>query len=115
MTILCIDGSESMRLLMRLILEDAGHEVMTAEDGRQGLQLAGDADLIITELFIEGLDGLALAAELEENRPGLPLLMLTSEPDAGWRGGLPENIRGWLPKPFEPQVLTERVEKLGIA
>ena len=64
--ILVIDDQESIRSLLRLVLEGAGHEVLDASNGRLGLELYREksADLIITDIGMPEMDGLELMVEL---------------------------------------------------
>jgi CheY-like chemotaxis protein len=57
--ILIVDDEESIRFSLRRALERDGHEVWTAEDGQQALRLVQHHvfDLILTDLKMEGVDG----------------------------------------------------------
>lgn len=65
-TILVIDDQEPIRILLRLALEGAGHEVLEASNGRLGLELyrTRAPDLIITDIVMPEMDGLELLLEL---------------------------------------------------
>lgn len=65
-TILIIDDEEGIRALLRTVLEAAGHEVMEAVNGRQGLDLYRHrpTDLIITDIDMPELNGLDMMLEL---------------------------------------------------
>ena len=65
-TILIIDDKEGIRALLRTVLETAGHEVVEAVNGRQGLDLYRHrpTDLIITDIGMPELNGLDLMLEL---------------------------------------------------
>ena len=68
-TILVIDDQEPIRALLRVALEDAGHEVREASHGRRGLELYRErsADLIITDIVMPEMTGLELLLELTRN------------------------------------------------
>lgn len=68
-TILVIDDQEPIRALLRVALEDAGHEVREASHGRHGLELYRErsADLIITDIVMPEMTGLELLLELTRN------------------------------------------------
>ena len=65
-TILVIDDQAPIRALLRVALEDAGHEVLEASNGRLGLELYREkpADLIITDVVMPEMNGLELMLEL---------------------------------------------------
>jgi two-component system response regulator (stage 0 sporulation protein F) len=65
-TILIIDDEEIIRVLLRSALEAAGHEVVEAANGREGLDLyrRRPADLVITDIIMPGLNGLDMLLEL---------------------------------------------------
>jgi two-component system response regulator (stage 0 sporulation protein F) len=65
-TILIIDDEEPIRILLRSVLEAAGHEVLEAPNGRIGLELYRHrpTDLIITDILMPELDGLDMLLEL---------------------------------------------------
>jgi two-component system response regulator (stage 0 sporulation protein F) len=64
--ILIIDDEELIRVLLRSVLEAAGHEVLEAPNGRIGLELYRHrpTDLIITDILMPELDGLGMLREL---------------------------------------------------
>ena len=61
-----IDDQEPIRVLLRTALEEAGHEVLEASNGRLGLALyrASAADLIITDIVMPEIDGLEMMLDL---------------------------------------------------
>lgn len=65
-TILIIDDEDMMRVLLRSALTSAGHEVVEAANGRQGLELYRQrpTDLIITDIAMPELNGLDMILEL---------------------------------------------------
>ena len=65
-TILIIDDEEPIRALLRTTLEAAGHEVVEAANGRQGLELYRHrpTDLVITDIVMPELNGLDMLLEL---------------------------------------------------
>ena len=65
-TILIIDDEEIIRVLLRSALVAAGHEVVEAANGREGLELyrRRPADLVITDIIMPGLNGLDMLLEL---------------------------------------------------
>jgi len=115
--ILAIDDARTMRELVRSILEAEGHTVFTADDGTTGLDLAKEhnADLVITDLHMDEMDGVTLITELrkETNYKTTPLLLLTTEQsDDKKAAGRAAGASGWLTKPFSPPRLISAVNRL---
>ncbi|MEK6632652.1 MAG: response regulator, partial [Nitrospirota bacterium] len=65
-TILIIDDEESIRHLLREVLEKAGHQVLEASNGREGLEIyqKHPADLVIMDLLMPDTDGLETTLQL---------------------------------------------------
>ncbi len=79
--ILVIDDDTSLREVVRFILADAGHEVLDAADGVQGLALLDkDPDLVITDIRMPGLDGMEVLARIRERdgEDSPPVIVLTA-------------------------------------
>jgi two-component system, chemotaxis family, chemotaxis protein CheY len=116
-TVIAVDDSMSIRETVRMTLESAGYQVLTAEDGARGLSVAQQqrADLVITDLNMPVMDGISLIARLRAlpNYRFTPILMLTTESQeekkiAGRRAG----ATGWIVKPFDPTRFIAVVQKV---
>jgi DNA-binding NtrC family response regulator len=77
--VLVIDDEEEIRAILRDILEAEGHEVLLAEDGDRGIALhrARPADLVITDIFMPGKEGIETILELQEGFPGLKIIAMS--------------------------------------
>lgn len=80
--ILLVEDSLTMRRMIAALLQQEGFEVVQAEDGRDGLKVAGEArpDLIVTDYEMPNLDGPGLCRELKANAElrMIPVIMLTT-------------------------------------
>jgi two-component system NtrC family response regulator len=78
--ILVIDDDQSLREVVRYILDEAGHEVLTAADGAAGLELlASGPDLVVSDIRMPGIDGMAVLRRIRETAaPVPPVIMLTA-------------------------------------
>ncbi|MCX5661751.1 MAG: response regulator [Planctomycetota bacterium] len=115
--ILVVDDEAHILHVVSLKLRNAGYEVITAEDGEEGLDSALEnlPDLVITDFQMPFLTGLELCMKLKENplTRATPALMLTA------RGfGLADehldktNITGVISKPFSPREILAKVQEL---
>ncbi len=116
-TVITIDDSMSIRETVRLTLASAGYTVMTAEDGQRGLGLCQQqkADLVLTDLNMPHLDGIALIAQLRSlpTYRFTPILMLTTESQEDKKvAGRKAGATGWIVKPFDPARLVAVVQKV---
>jgi len=78
--ILVIDDEAGIRQSLRGILEDEGYGVAEAETGEAGLEMldAGlAADLVFLDIWLPGLDGLGVLSRIKEDRPELPVVMIS--------------------------------------
>ncbi|MFH1915417.1 MAG: sigma-54 dependent transcriptional regulator [Pseudomonadota bacterium] len=77
--ILIIDDEEGIRFSLRGILEDDGHEVAEAESGEQGLERFGAAlpDMVFLDIWLPGMDGLAVLDAISRDHEGLPVIMIS--------------------------------------
>jgi len=78
--VLVVDDEPAVRLTLAAQLEAAGCSALSAADGADAMALLdrGEAvDLLITDLSMPGMDGLALIRAAQQSRPGLPAVLLT--------------------------------------
>lgn len=115
--ILAVDDSASMRQMVAFTLKGAGHTVTDAVDGKQALDLAKTQtfDLVLTDVNMPVMDGIALTKELRAlpDYRFTPILVLTTE--AGMekkQQGRAAGATGWLVKPFNPEQLLATVRKV---
>ncbi|WP_407158155.1 response regulator [Bradyrhizobium sp. STM 3557] len=116
-TILTVDDSPSMRQMIRMTLEPAGHSVIEAGDGAQGLAKAQASrpDMVITDLNMPVMNGLDLIRALRKQPTltGLPIVFLTTESsDGAKQEAKSAGATGWITKPFVPAQLLAVVGKL---
>jgi len=109
--VLAVEDEPEVLDLLRAMLAHAGHAVITAASGREALALfAGEnVDLVITDLGMPGMTGLALAAELKQQR-AVPIVLLTGWADELNRASTP-NVDLLLAKPFTRDRLFEAMAR----
>ena len=77
--ILIIDDDDMLLGFVGAILEDAGHTTSVARDGKVGLEQfrAEPADLVITDIFMPGKEGLETIRELRRDYPGVKIIAIS--------------------------------------
>jgi two-component system response regulator GlrR len=116
--ILAVDDDPDLLRLLTIRLKSAGYAVTAVENAAMALAQLDVArpDLVITDLRMDGMDGMALFEEIHKSQPTLPVIMLTAHgtiPDAveATRRG----VFGYLTKPFEAPALLAEVERVMAA
>ena len=111
MRILVADDSADLVLLCQAVLEDAGHEVITATTGIAAIAAAGATpiDAAVLDVLMPGMSGDAIAARLRLKSPGLPILLVTGLYGEQFIGDSPVPV---LRKPFSPDQLVAAVNEL---
>ncbi len=110
--ILHIEDDPGNRLLVRKLLQMAGHEVTEAADGLEGvkLALAERPDLVLVDLNLPGLDGYEVTLRLrgEAELHGIPIVAITAEGDRDT--SLAVGCDGFLQKPIDAREFAQEVE-----
>lgn len=117
--ILIVDDDGAVRATIKLLLERAGHSVVAASDGRSGLAHfeAGDFDLLFLDIFMPGMDGIETMRLVHRQRPQLPIIVISGNPNLSEQGSAPDFLTMAtklgavlsLQKPFKPAALLEAV------
>ena len=115
--ILAVDDSPVMRQMVKATLAEAGHEVAQAANGEEALRMAAGQvfDMVITDLNMPVMDGLALIRKLRElpAYSSMPMIALTTESTTEVkRAGREAGATAWVVKPFNPQRLIGAVTAL---
>ncbi|AWB68765.1 response regulator [Saccharobesus litoralis] len=116
--ILIVDDSTSMRQMTAFTLKGAGHTVVEAKDGQQGLDAVknnSDIKLIISDINMPVMDGITMVKQVRDIAAFkfTPILLLTTE--AGMdkkQEGRAAGATGWIVKPFSPDKLIATVNKV---
>jgi len=113
-TILIADDSPTAVTLLRRILAPLGHNIVVAADGDEAARavVEGPPDLIILDVVMPKQNGFELCRHIKSNpaTASIPVFLVTSmtrEPDRFW--GLRQGADEYFGKPFDPQVLVEKV------
>ncbi len=116
MRILVIEDERRMAELLRQGLCEEGHSVTLAVDGSEGFSLAQHCsfDLILLDLMLPGMDGLAVAKRLRSRENKTPILMLTARDQMKEViNGLDAGADDYMTKPFSFEELFARVRAVA--
>jgi len=112
--ILLVDDDPSLLKLLGMRLESRGYRVTTAESGRQALDCLTEdrPDLVLSDLRMDEMDGMALFHELQRRAPGMPVIILTAHgsiPDAV--SATRQGVFSFLTKPVDRDELFAAIEE----
>lgn len=112
--IVAIEDDLAIQRVLSLALRMAGYEVKSASSGDKGLDLVlrTKPDLVLLDLMLPGLDGLAVCRRLrsEEETRSIPIIMLTAKGESeDIVRGLDAGANDYVTKPFEKEVLLARI------
>ena len=115
--ILLVDDDVTQRLATGSVLKKAGHQILHAEDGMQGLEMARthEPELIVCDVVMPGMNGYQMVTALRQE-PGIadtPVIMLTSMAERmHMRLGMTSGADDYLAKPFSSAELCDAVSAL---
>jgi two-component system cell cycle response regulator CpdR len=103
--VLIVDDEESMRMLVARAIAMDGHDIATAQDGAEALEILSDEqgafDLLLTDIQMPVMDGIALALAVARDFPDLTILLMTGFADQRERAsGLSAIAHDVITKPF---------------
>ncbi len=111
--ILIIEDAEGARNSIRRTLEVSGYEVVTANDGKEGLAIINSdpPDLIITDIVMPEVDGLQIIRSIARRKPDLPIIAITAYVGTHFMTVAKQfGARYGLYKPFDPDELLAVVQ-----
>ena len=116
-TLLIVENEAAIRHLLQMALQKNGYRVLTAESGREALDLinahSGPIHLLITDVMMPDIDGPELVRRLSTLRPDTRTLFMSGYMDdaLGEQGVLPSNVN-FIQKPFSPRTIAQRVREI---
>lgn len=112
--ILIIDDEKYVRELILLHLEEEGYEVLLASSVSEGLRIAKitNPDLILTDLLMEGINGIEGIRKMRESQITAPIVVLSGQPvEEEQRKALAAGANGFILKPILPPKLLIEISK----
>lgn len=112
--LLLVDDDPDLLKLLSIRLKASGYHVSMAANGNQALSMvaAERPDLVVTDLRMAGLDGMALFHEIDRRHTGLPVIILTAHgtiPDAV--AATRQGVFGYITKPYDGNELIAQIER----
>jgi two-component system response regulator GlrR len=112
--VLVVDDDPDLLRLIEIRLAASGYAVTTADSGERALAQIGAAlpQVLVTDLRMGGMDGMALFEAVRTGHPTLPVIVLTAHgtiPDAV--SAVKRGVFGYLTKPFDPKGLLAEIER----
>lgn len=117
--VMVIDDSRTVRQQVGIVLTEAGYEVIEAADGLEGAEriaLEKDLAMVLCDVNMPRMTGLEMLAAVKRDgkNAGLPVLMLTTEGQPALIARAKQaGAKGWIVKPFKPEMLLAAVRKLA--
>jgi nitrogen regulation protein NR(I) len=112
--VLIVDDEPNLRKILSAQLSRDGYDVLTAEDGEQGLQLLREhhIDLIVTDLKMPKVDGMTLLKKALEEEPELPIVLITAHGTIDTAvEALKSGAFDFVTKPFDKDEVRQIVSK----
>ncbi len=113
---LVVEDDPQVRGMTARALSEAGYTVLEASSGGAALDLIrahrGRLDLVLSDIGMPGMDGYQLAHHLQQERPGLPVMLMTGYGDGAQRPGALASGIPVIHKPFSPDHLARAVGEL---
>lgn len=110
--ILAVDDTRSNLLLLKALLEDTGHTVVTAMDGLQAIEACEreEPDVILMDVMMPRMDGIESATHIRKTNPLVPILFLSANTDEQAIETALQIGTDYITKPIQPQQLLDKLK-----
>jgi DNA-binding response OmpR family regulator len=112
--ILVVEDNKAFRIMIKKTLERAGYRVITAKNGKEGLNSLENQipDLIISDIIMPEMDGFTFLEEVRKTYPLIPFTLLSIKSDLkDYSKGYNLGATDYITKPFEMKTLIKKVQK----
>jgi len=121
--VMVVDDERDVVELLSFVLKKDGYEVITAYNGREGLEKIGllpaaqppvKPDLIVLDIMMPEIDGFTMQNKMTENEStsSIPIIILTAKGQMRDLFGMASNVVSYIEKPFDPKILREKVKEV---
>ena len=116
-TIMTVDDSASVRMMVSFTLKELGYDIVEAENGNDALKKMAKKQIhmLITDINMPELDGISLVRKVRANPDYkfIPIILLTTESQLEKKtAGKEAGATGWIVKPFKPDQLVAVVKRV---
>jgi len=116
-TVLFVEDDESLRVVLRRVLEGRGYRTLEAVDGQHAIDTflgrVGEIDLLLTDMVMPGRNGAEVARAFREARPSLPILFMSAYTDPGILQGIViDDATSLIRKPYLPSTLARQIREM---
>lgn len=116
-TIMTVDDSASVRMMVSFTLTELGYDIIEAENGNEALKKMAKKQIhmLITDINMPELDGISLVRKVRANPDYkfIPIILLTTESQLEKKtAGKEAGATGWIVKPFKPDQLVAVVKRV---
>lgn len=112
--VLIVEDDGSLREALTDTVELAGYKTLAAENGKLALEMLDNTkpSIVVSDVRMDGMDGHQLLRAIQKQAPGVPVILITAHGNindavTAMRSGAAD----YIIKPFEPQILIEKIEK----
>jgi PAS domain S-box-containing protein len=110
--VLVVEDEPAVRRLVVQTLNRYGYRVSEAGDGEQALDMVGDADVLLTDVVMPGLDGGTLGERVKAMRPDIKIVFMSGYADHALLGDKVRSLNGpFVHKPFTPVGLVTKLRE----
>lgn len=114
--VLIVEDNQDMRHILRLVLQSVAHEIIEARDGLEGIGKAvtEGPDLIIMDLGLPDIDGIAVTVKLKQNprTTQIPVVAYTIWGEDFRERAMEAGMAGFLRKTASPQILRTAIQRI---
>lgn len=115
-TVLLVDDEDTVRVVGKRVLETLGFEVLTAEDGRVGVDTfkanAGEVRLVLLDMTMPHMDGAEAFRQIRDLDPDLPVLLISGyDEDEAIAHFTEKGLAGFIHKPFTIASMRDSIRK----
>jgi two-component system cell cycle sensor histidine kinase/response regulator CckA len=117
MKVLLVEDEDNLRKFLKTILvKSGGFEVQEASSGADALALSekDPVDVLVTDIVMGGMDGLALAHSMDSRNPNLGVVFISGHPIDFESQRAHFRRCAFLPKPFPPKALLDAIARVAV-
>ena len=117
--VLVVEDSPTVRKSLVTLIESAGHDVLSANNGKEALDIIESTDrqisMMVSDINMPHMDGLTLLKAMFDAEIKIPTILLTTESSSDLvKKAKSYGAKGWLVKPFKGDQILATISKLAL-